>query len=109
MTQRHDFLDFDQFKNGKDRSTHNNLELICQPKQIFEKDKVNVFFKSSSPERTELINLLKELKSSGFERISLELTKNPLNARKAIQLRFSNRLPCENHLGIRNKDKISNI
>ena len=84
MTQRHDSLDFDQFKNGKDRSTHNNLELICQPKQIFDKAKINVFFKSNSPDRTELINLLKELKSSGFERISLELTKNPLNARKAI-------------------------
>ena len=84
MTQRHDFLDFDQFKNGKDRSTHNNLELICQPKQIFDNAKVNVFFKSSSPDRTELISLLRELKSSGFERISLELTKNPLKARKAI-------------------------
>ena len=84
MTQRHDSLDFDQFKNGKDRSTHNNLELICQPKQIFDKAKVNVFFKSSAPDRTELVSLLKELKSSGFERISLELTKNPLKARKAV-------------------------
>ncbi|MDC3003106.1 [protein-PII] uridylyltransferase [Paracoccaceae bacterium] len=84
MTQRHDFLDFDQFKNGKDRSTKNKLELICQPKQIFDKAKVNVFFKSSSPGRTELISLLRELKSSGFERISLELTKNPLKARKAV-------------------------
>ena len=84
MTQRHDSLDFDQSKNGKDRSTHNNLELICQPKQIFDKAKVNVFFKSSAPDRNELVSLLKELKSSGFERISLELTKNPLKARKAV-------------------------
>ncbi len=84
MTQRHDSLDFDQSQNGKDRSAHNNLELICQPKQIFDKAKVNVFFKSSAPDRTELVSLLKELKSSGFERISLELTKNPLKARKAV-------------------------
>ncbi len=84
MTQRRDSLDFDQFKNGKDRSSHNDLDLICHPKQIFDKTKVNFFLKSNAPERTELVSLLKELKSSGFERISLELTKNPLKARKAV-------------------------
>ena len=84
MTQRHDSLDFDQFKNGKERSSHHDLELICHPKQIFDKTRVNFFLKSNAPERTELVSLLKELKSSGFERISLELTKNPLKARKAI-------------------------
>ena len=60
------------------------MDLICQPKQIFDTSKVDVFLNSSAPERTELVSLLKELKSSGFERISLELTKNPLNARKAV-------------------------
>ncbi len=84
MTQRHDSLDFEQFKNGKERSSHNDLDLICHPKQIFDKTKVNFFLKSNAPERTELVSLLKELKSSGFERISLELTKNPLKARKAV-------------------------
>ena len=84
MTQRHDSLDFDQFKKVKNRSSHNDLELICQPKQIFDKAKVNVFFNSIAPDRTELVSLLKELKSSGFERISLELTRNPLKARKAV-------------------------
>ena len=84
MTQRHDSLDFDKPKNGKDRSSHINLDLICKPKQIFDKAKVNSFLTSKAPERTELINLLRELKSIGFERISFELNKNPLEARKAI-------------------------
>ena len=72
------FFRYDQAKYARE------IGLEKQPEQIFEKDKVNVFFKSSSPDRTELINLLKELKSSGFEKISLELTKKPLSARKAI-------------------------
>ena len=84
MTQRHDSLDFDKLKNGKDRSTHINLDLICKPKHIFDNAKVNSFIKSKAPERTELVSLLKELKSTGFERISSELTKNPLKARKAV-------------------------
>ena len=66
------------------KSCDNKLELICQPKQIFDKAKVDVLFKSNAPHRTELVSLLKELKSSGFEKISLELTKNPLKARKAV-------------------------
>jgi len=84
LTQRHDSLDFDRFKNEKDRSTHINLDLICKPKHIFDKAKVNSFLKSKAPERTEFVNLLRKLKSIGFERIEFELTKNPLKARKAI-------------------------
>ena len=85
MTQRQDSLDFDKFKNKKDRFIHNDMDLICQPKQIFDQAKVNVFFKSNVTERNELVSLLKELKLTGFERISLELTKKPLKARKAIR------------------------
>ena len=84
MTQRHDFLDFDKFRDEKNSSSYLDLDLICQPKQIFDTTKVDVFFKSEAPKRTELVSLLKELKLSGFEKISLELTKNPLKARKAI-------------------------
>ena len=84
MTQRHDSLDFDQFRNEKTRSSYHDLDLICQPKQIFDTNKVNVLFKADAPKRTELVSLLKKLKSSGFEKISLELTKKPLNARKAV-------------------------
>lgn len=85
MTQRQDSLDFDKFKNKKDKFIHNDMDLICQPKQIFDQAKVNVFFKSNVTERNELVSLLKELKLTGFERISLELTKKPLKARKAIR------------------------
>ena len=84
MTQRHDFLDFDKFRDEKNSSSYLDLDLICQPKQIFDTTKVDVFFKSEAPKRTELVSLLKELKLLGFEKISLELTKNPLKARKAI-------------------------
>ena len=84
MTQRQDSLDFDQFRNEKTRSSYHDLDLICQPKQIFDTNKVNIFFRSDAPKRTELVSLLKKLKSSGFEKISLELTKKPLNARKAV-------------------------
>ena len=84
MTQPRDSLDFDQFRNEKSRSSYHDLDLICQPKQIFDANKVNDFFKSDEPKRTELISLLKKLKSLGFEKISLELTKKPLNARKAV-------------------------
>ena len=84
MTQRQDSLDFDQFKNVKTKSSHYDLDLICQPKQIFDTTKVKVFLKSDRAERTELVSLLKELKSSGFAKISLELTKKPLNAKKAV-------------------------
>ena len=74
MTQRQDSLDFDKFKNKKDRFIHNDMDLICHPKQIFDQAKVDVFFKSNVTERNELVSLLKELKLTGFERISLELT-----------------------------------
>ena len=84
MTQRHDSLDFDKFRDEKNSSSNLDLDLICQPKQIFDTTKVGVFFKSEAPKKTELVSLLKQLKLSGFEKISLELTKNPLNARKAI-------------------------
>jgi [protein-PII] uridylyltransferase len=85
LTQRHDSLDFDKLKNGKDRSTHINLDLICQPKQILIKRKLMFFFKSNVTERNEFSKFIKELKLTGFERISLELTKKPLKARKAIR------------------------
>ena len=84
MTQPRDSLDFDQFRNEKTRSSYHDLDLICQPKQIFDTNKVNVLFNSDAPKRTELVSLLKKLKSSGFEKISLEFTKKPLNARKAV-------------------------
>ena len=84
MTQPRDSLDFDQFRNEKTRSSYHDLDLICEPKQIFDTNKVNVLFNSDAPKRTELVSLLKKLKSSGFEKISLEFTKKPLNARKAV-------------------------
>jgi len=84
LTQPRDSLDFDQFSNEKTRSCHYDLDLICQTTQIFDADKVNVFFRAGAPKRTALVSLLKKLKSSGFEKISLELTKKPLNARKAV-------------------------
>jgi hypothetical protein len=95
LTQRQDSLDFDKLKNKKDRFIQNDMDLICQPNQIFDQAKVNVFFKSKVTERSELVSLLKELKLTGFERISLELTKKPLKARKAIRsYAFFNRLSC---------------
>ena len=84
MTQRLDSSDFDQFEIENYRSTHHDLELICQPKQIFDNTKIDAFFNSHSPARIELVNLLKEIKSSGLQIISSELTKNPLKARRAI-------------------------
>ena len=84
MTQRLDSSDFDQFEIENYRSTNHDLELICQPKQIFDNTEINAFFNSHSPARIELVNLLKEIKSSGFQIISSELTKNPLKARRAI-------------------------
>ena len=84
MTQRLDSSDFDQFEIENYRSTHHDLELICQPKQIFDNTKIYSFFNSHSPARIELVNLLKEIKSSGLQIISSELTKNPLKARRAI-------------------------
>ncbi|MEL0128895.1 MAG: [protein-PII] uridylyltransferase [Paracoccaceae bacterium] len=45
---------------------------------------MNDFFNLKVGERGKLVSLLKELKSKGFDRISFELRKNPLKARKAI-------------------------
>ncbi|MEL0032437.1 MAG: [protein-PII] uridylyltransferase [Paracoccaceae bacterium] len=45
---------------------------------------MNDFFNLKVGERGKLVSLLKELKSEGFDRISFELRKNPLEARKAI-------------------------
>ncbi|MGB0546193.1 MAG: [protein-PII] uridylyltransferase [Paracoccaceae bacterium] len=58
--------------------------MICESSQIFDQSKVNDFFNLKVSERGELVSLLKELKSKGFDKISLELSKNPLKARKAI-------------------------
>ena len=84
MTQLPDSLDSDPIKSGKDKPTYNDEDLICKPNQIFNQKKINDFFKLKIIERVKLVSLLKELKSKGFDRISLELSKNPLKARKAI-------------------------
>ena len=84
MTQLPDSLDSDPFKSGKDKPTYNDEDLICKSSQIFDQNKANDFFNLKVAERGELVSLLKELKSNGFDRISLELSKNPLKARKAI-------------------------
>ena len=84
MTQLPDFLDSDPFKSGKDKPAYNDEDLICKSSQIFNQDKVNDFFNFKVDERGKLVSLLKELKSKGFDRISFELRKNPLKARKAI-------------------------
>ena len=84
MTQLPDSLDSDPIKSGKDKPAYNDEDLICESSQIFDQNKVNVFFNLKVGERGKLVSLLKELKSNGFDRISLELSKNPLKARKAI-------------------------
>ena len=85
MTQLPDSLDSDPIKSGKDKPTYNDEDLICKSSQIFDQNKVNDFFNLKVGERGELVSLLKELKFKGFDRISLELSKNPLKARKAIR------------------------
>ena len=84
MTQLPDSLDSDPFRSGKDKPTYSDEDLICDASQIFDQSKVNDFFNLKVSERGELVSLLKELKSKGFDKISLELSKNPLKARKAI-------------------------
>ena len=84
MTQLPDSLDSDPIKSGKDKPAYNDEDLICEPSQIFDQNKVNDFFNLKVGERGKLVSLLKELKSKGFDRISFELRKNPLKARKAI-------------------------
>ena len=84
MTQLPDSLDSDPIKSGKDKPAYNDEDLICESSQIFDQSKVNDFFSLKVGERGKLVSLLKELKSKGFDRISLELSKNPLKARKAI-------------------------
>ena len=84
MTQLPDSLDSDPIKSGKDKPAYNDEDLICESSQIFDQSKVNDFFNLKFGERGKLVNLLKELKSKGFDRISFELRKNPLKARKAI-------------------------
>lgn len=84
MTQLPDSLDSDPIKSGKDKPAYNDEDLICECSQIFDQSKVNDFFNLKVGERGKLVSLLKELKSKGFDRISLELRKNPLKARKAI-------------------------
>ena len=84
MTQLPDSLDSDPIKSGKDKPAYNDEDLICDSSQIFDQSKVNDFFSLKVGERGKLVNLLKELKSKGFDRISFELRKNPLKARKAI-------------------------
>ena len=84
MTQLPDSLDSDPIKSGKDKPAYNDEDLICECSQIFDQSKVNDFFNLKVGERGKLVSLLKELKSKGFDRISFELRKNPLNARKAI-------------------------
>ncbi|MGB1767617.1 MAG: [protein-PII] uridylyltransferase [Paracoccaceae bacterium] len=71
-------------KSGKDKPAYSDEDLICESSQIFDQSKVNDFFNLKVSERGELVSLLKELKSKGFDKISLELSKNPLKARKAI-------------------------
>ena len=84
MTQLPDSLDSDPIKSGKDKPAYNDEDLICESSQIFDQSKVNDFFSLKVGERGKLVSLLKELKSKGFDRISFELSKNPLKARKAI-------------------------
>ena len=84
MTQLPDSLDSDPFRSGKDKPTFSDEDLICESSQIFDQSKVNDFFNLKVSERGELVSLLKELKSKGFDKISLELSKNPFKARKAI-------------------------
>ena len=84
MTQLPDSLDSDPIKSGKDKPAYNDEDLICESIQIFDQSKVNDFFSLKVGERGKLVSLLKELKSKGFDRISFELRKNPLKARKAI-------------------------
>ena len=84
MTQLPDSLDSDPIKSGKDKPAYNDEDLICESSQIFDQSKVNDFFNLKVSERGKLVSLLKELKSKGFDKISLELRKNPLKARKAI-------------------------
>ena len=84
MTQLPDSLDSDPIKSGKDKPAYNDEDLICESSQIFDQSKVNDFFSLKVGERGKLVSLLKELKSEGFDRISFELRKNPLKARKAI-------------------------
>ena len=84
MTQLPDSLDSDPNKSGKDKPAYNDEDLICESSQIFDQSKVNDFFNLKVGERGKLVSLLKELKSKGFDRISFELRKNPLKARKAI-------------------------
>ena len=85
MTQLPDSLDSDPIKSGKDKPAYNDEDLICESSQIFGQSKVNDFFSLKVGERGKLVSLLKELKSKGFDRISFELRKNPLKARKAIR------------------------
>ena len=85
MTQLPDSLDSDPIKSGKDKPAYNDEDLICECSQIFDQSKVNDFFNLKVGERGKLVSLLKELKSKGFDRISFELRKNPLKARKAIR------------------------
>ena len=84
MTQLPDSLDSDPIKSGKDKPAYNDEDLICESSQIFDQSKVNDFLNLKVGERGKLVSLLKDLKSKGFDRISLELGKNPLKARKAI-------------------------
>ncbi len=84
MTQLPDSLDSDPIKSGKDKPAYNDEDLICESSQIFDQSKINDFFNLKVGERGKLVSLLKELKSKGFDRISFELRKNPLKARKAI-------------------------
>ncbi len=84
MTQLPDSLDSDPIKSGKDKPAYNDEDLICECSQIFDQSKVNDFFSLKVGERGKLVSLLKELKSKGFDRISFELRKHPLKARKAI-------------------------
>ena len=84
MTQLPDSLDSDPIKSGKDKPAYNDEDLICKSSQIFDQNKINDFFNLKVGERGKLVGLLKELKSEGFDRISFELRKNPLKARKAI-------------------------
>ena len=84
MTQLPDSLDSDPITSGKDKPAYNDEDLICESSQIFDQSKVNDFFSLKVGERGKLVSLLKELKSKGFDRISFELRKNPLKARKAI-------------------------
>jgi [protein-PII] uridylyltransferase len=84
LTQLPDSLDSDPIKSGKDKPAYNDEDLICKSSQIFDQSKINDFFNLKVGERGKLVSLLKELKSKGFDRISFELRKNPLKARKAI-------------------------